>query len=130
MMLSKAAKRVVAGIAAVVVLLCQSTALAGAGACVSGAANSATGAAQTPCHEPGGNNTQGSADDTHPAQCLSQATTSTPALPDIPLLAGMPALVLHATAFRIAEIGLPVSDLPPSLGEPPPLTILHCCWRN
>jgi hypothetical protein len=126
MTLSKAGRRVVVGITAVLTLLCQSTALAHA--CVASAAQPAAVMAHAPCHDTGGNDTQGSAHDAHP--CLSQATSSSPALPDIPVLAGLPALVVHATAFRVAETGLSVSDLPPPRGEPPPFTILHCCLRN
>ena len=128
MTLSKAARRIVAGITAVVVLLCQSTALAQA--CAGSSAQPAAAMAQPPCHDEGGNDARGPAHDAHPSQCLSQATSSSPALPDIPLLAGLPALVMISTALRIGETGLPVSEPPPLRGEPPPLTILHCCLRN
>lgn len=124
MTLSKAARRIVAGITAVVVLLCQSSALAHA--CASSAAQPAAAVAHSPCHDADGTDGKSPAHDAHPSQCLSQATSSSPALPDIPRLAGVPALVMRAAALRIGEAGLPVSESPPLRGEPPPLTILHC----
>ena len=129
MTLSKAARRVVVGITAVFTLLCQSTALAHA--CAASSSQPAAAVTHAPCHDTGAGDTQGPANDTHRAQCLSQATSSSPALPDVPLLAGLPPLVVHAAAPGIGEIRfLPVSEPPPLSGEPPPLTILHCCLRN
>ena len=128
MTLSKAARRVIVGITAVLTLLCQSTALAHSTA--RSAAQSAGVEAHSPCHDAGGSDAQRPAHYVHPVQCLSQATSSSPALPDIPQLAGLPALIVHVTAFGVADTGLSVSDLPPPRGEPPPLTILHCCLRN
>ncbi len=126
MTLSKAARRIVAGLTAVLVLLCQSSALAHA--CAGSAAQPAAATAHPPCHhDAGGNDAQGPAHDDHPSQCLSQATSSSPALPEIPLLAGLPALVIRAAALQIGETGLAVSEPPLVRGEPPPLTILHCC---
>jgi len=127
MTLSKAARRILASIVAVMVLLCQSTALVHACA---GAAQPAAAVAHPPCHDSGGNDAQGPAHDGHQTPCLSQATSSSPALPDIPLLAGLPALVVHAATPGIGAYGLPVAEPPPLRGEPPPLTILHCCLRN
>jgi hypothetical protein len=124
----KTTRRILAGISAVVVVLCQSAALAHA--CAGSAAQPAPAAAHAPCHDAGENNLPGPAHDAHPAQCLSQATASSPALPDVPLLAGLPALVIRAAVVRITEAGLTVSALPPVQGEPPPLAILHCCLRN
>lgn len=128
MTLSKAARRTLAGITAVVVMLCQTTALAHAYA--GNVVQSAPVMAHAPCHDAGANDVRGPARDAHPAQCLSQAASSSLALPDIPLLAGLPALVVRAAALRIGETGLPVSELPPVRGEPPPLIILYCCLRN
>ena len=128
MTLSKAARRTLAGITAVVVLLCQSTALAHASA--GSAVQPAAAMAHVPCHDAGGNESQGPAPDACQAQCLTQATSSSPALPDIPPLAGLPALVIRTAATGIVQTGLPVSEPPPLRGDPPPLTILHCCLRN
>lgn len=124
MTFSKAARRIVAGLTAVVVMLCQSSALAHA--CAGNAAPAAATAAQPPCHSAGGNDAQEPAHDHHPAQCLSQAASSSPALPEIPPLAGLPALGVPAALLRTDGPGLAVSDPPPVRGEPPPLTILHC----
>jgi hypothetical protein len=126
MTLSKAARRAVVGITAVMTLLCQGTALAHG--CAVSAAQPAAVMAHSPCHDAGGSDSQDPARDAHP--CLSEAAASSPALPDIPLLTGLPPLVVHAAAIRIAETTLPVFGPPPLRGEPPPLTILHCCLRN
>lgn len=128
MTLSKAARRTIAGLTAVVLLLCQSIALAHA--CAASTAQPAAVAAHPPCHDAGENDAQGPAGNAHSPQCLSQATSSSPALPDVPLIAGLPALVMRASALQIAETRLPVSEPPPQRGEPPPLSILHCCLRN
>ena len=113
------------GITTVLTLLCQSTALAHA--CGPGAASIV---AHPPCHETAANDTQGPAHDAHSAPCLSQATSSSPALPDIPPLAGLPALVIRDAFLKVEESALPVSEPPPLRGKPPPLAILHCCLRN
>jgi len=128
MTLSKAARRVVAGITAIVVLLCQGTALVHASA--GSATQPAAAIVHSPCHDAGGNNAQGPAPDAYQSQCLTEATSSSPALPDIPPLAGLPALVIRAAADGIGQTGLPVSEPPPLRGKPPPLIILHCCLRN
>ena len=127
MTLSKTVRRVVVVITALLTLLCQSSALAHT--CAGIAAEPAAAVALPPCHD-SANDTQGPAHDAHPSQCLSQATLSSPALPDIPPLAGLPALVIRDAFLKVEESALPVSEPPPLRGKPPPLAILHCCLRN
>jgi len=121
-------RRIVAAITAVLMLLCQSTALAHT--CAASVAQPAASVAHPPCHDSSGNEPQSPASDVHAAPCLSQATSSSPTLPDIPPLVSLAALVVPATPPAIVEAGLPISDLPLLRGEPPPLRTLHCCLRN
>ena len=128
MRLSNEGRRIVAGITAVVLLLCQSTALAHV--CAASVAQPAASVTHLPCHDSGGNDAQGTANDFHAAPCLSQATSSSPAFPDISPLANLPALVVPASPPAIVGAGLPLSNPPLLRGEPPPLRTLYCCLRN
>jgi hypothetical protein len=119
MSLSRAAKRVPAAVFAVVMLLCQSLALANA--CLSAEA-SAEGASP-PCHDSGDSTKNFGQDHCHQASPASAVSIDLPAVTDLPPLA-------IKVVFAVAE-ARSVASAPPQLCfEPPPLRLVLCCLRN
>jgi len=119
MSLSRAAKRYLAAVFAVVMLLCQSLALANA--CLSGAAT--TEGASAPCHDSDDSTKSFGQDRCHQASPASAVSTDLPAVTDLPLLA------INVIPVEVQEHS--VASEPPQLCfEPPPLRFVLCCLRN
>lgn len=123
MLMSRLNKRVVAAIAGIAFLLCQSAALAQA--CLMMSAPAQASAAEQPCHGEGGQ-----AESNSQSGGLSGCHFAAPATPDLPVFspADLPVVVAHV---HVADV-LPAAllDLPLLRVEPPPHSILHCCLRN
>lgn len=128
MLLSKSKRGTVACLAAVLVLLCQSTALAHAYA--GNAAQAAAAVAYAPCHDAGENEVEVPVRDDHPPRCLSQIASLSPTSLDAPVVPGLPLIVARADRFAIDRAAAPAVEPRLARNESPPLTILHCCLRN
>ena len=117
-------KRVLATIAGIAFLLCQSVALAQA--CWLTAQASEGASIQQPCHGAGdesGPNTQSNVQ----GSCHYVFSS----VPDVPVHAAVETPSLVARADQAATSMLIAAFEPPSLRvEPPPHSILHCCLRN
>jgi len=127
MVLSRPTKRLLAGIAAAFLLLCQ-TAMA-AQACGLTSANAGEHAASEPCHE----SIFGSGEAPRHTQeqgCPSEYASASFAKLDIPQAADLPALLVQPDRVHTPLLANLNAAAPPARAESPPLTILHCCLRN
>jgi hypothetical protein len=124
MLMSRLNKRVVAAIAGIAFLLCQTVAMAQA--CLTMSAPEQASASQKPCHGEGEQAESNS-------QCGGQGSCqfASPTAPELPVFspADLPVVVARAYA---AAVAVPDSlfDSPLLRVEPPPHSILHCCLRN
>jgi hypothetical protein len=127
-MLSKSNRRAIAHIAAVLVLLCQTTALAYACAC--GTNQPAATMANAPCHNAGESDAQGPAQDAGQPPCLSQISSPSYSALDASVAPVLPLIVLLVDGFGIDSASSHVAEPRLARNTSPPLTILHCCLRN
>jgi hypothetical protein len=128
MFLSRRSRRMLAGIAAVMLLACQSMAVAQAS--TAGASQSG-GVAPGSCHDSGQDSRSGGASDNpcgapcqHAFSAPAKAGTFDSGTADLP--------VMTVRVDRLAtttDIAPPVESWP-ARAESPPLSILHCCLRN
>lgn len=126
MFVSKLTRNWIAGIAAVMLLGCQSVALGHGRAFNPPAATNEPG--MHPCHdiESSGNSGSGA----HEARCLSKHAFFTPSGANIPVLDSLPPFGVRIDRIATeSATTLPVESRPVYI-EPPPLRILHCCLRN
>ena len=128
MHLSKALRRNVAGIVAVLFLACQGMAIVYARSL--DATGSGVEAAQESCHNIGrqpGSNTSKS---TCQANCDAQHASSTPSGAYVHAAVDLPAITTRTNRIDVVADLAPHAE--PSLlrAEPPPLRILNCCLRN
>jgi hypothetical protein len=123
MLMSRLNKRLVATVAGIAFLLCQSAAMAQACLLMSTPAQAA--AAEQPCHGEGGQ-----AESNSQSGGLSGCHFASPAAPELPVFspADLPVFVARAHAADVLPAAL--LDLPLLKVEPPPHSILHCCLRN
>jgi len=124
MFLSRLTRIRVAGFAAVMLLACQSLALAQGP--VLNAALTGTAPAPHSCHDPGGDGSGGQSE----GDCPSTHAFTAPSQAQIPGATALPAITVR-TGLLDREIGAaPPVESQLVLIEPPPLSILHCCLRN
>src|SRR5688572_8842752 len=124
MLMSRLNKRIVAAVAGIAFLLCQSMAIARA--CVTMPTPAQTTAAEQPCHGGGGQ-----ADSNSQSGGQSTCNFASSAAPELPVFstAGLPVVI--ARAYTAAEaVSASLFDPPLLRVEPPPHSILHCCLRN
>jgi hypothetical protein len=124
MLMSRLNKRVVAAVAGIAFLLCQSAAMAQA--CLTMSAPAQATAAEQPCH-----GAAGQVDSNSQSGGQSACSFVSSAAPDLPVFsaAGSPAVI--ARAYTAAD-AISASRFDPHLlrVEPPPHFVLHCCLRN
>ena len=128
MHLSKALRRTVAGIVAVLFLACQGMAT------VYGRSLDTTGsgaeAAQESCHDIGRQPGSSTSKNTCQANCDSQHASSTPSGAYVHAAADLPAITTHTNRIAAVAGSAPYAEPPLLRIESPPLLILHCCLRN
>ena len=128
MHLSKALRRTVAGIVAVLFLACQGMAIVYARSL--DATGSGVEAAQESCHNIGrqpGSNTSKS---TCQANCDAQHASSTPSGAYVHAAADLPAITTHTNRIAAVAGSAPYAEPPLLRVESPPFRTLHCCLRN
>lgn len=127
MTLSKSSRRLVAGVTALLLVACQSLAVARAGGL--GSAESGAGAAMISCHNPGEG--PGNTEDTaRQASCQSKYTSPSPPGFTILDLTDLPAFTVSVVRLPVVPAFLQAAASQLERIEPPPLLILHCCLRN
>jgi len=128
MHLSKALRRTVAGIVAVLFLACQGMAIVYARSV--DATRSGAEAAQVSCHDAGLQTDSNTPKSTCQANCDSQHASSTPSGAGVYAAADLPAITTRTD--RIASVADSAPFAEPLLlrVESPPFRILHCCLRN
>lgn len=124
MHLTRSHRRLVANFAAVLLLACQSAALAHA-CCVPHLQPAAT--EQAPCHD-AAQDAAGAGGETVEGRC--QKASASPSGLTILAADQLPAITLHHD--RVAAVAAPAvrAGTPLLRVEPPPIAILHCCLRN
>lgn len=124
MLMSRLSKRVVAAVAGIALLLCQSVAMARA--CVAMPTPTQAAAAEQPCH-----GDAGQADSNSQFGGQSRCSFASSAAPDLPVFSTASLPVVIARAYTVADaISGSLFDPPLLRVEPPPHSILHCCLRN
>ena len=122
-LLSQSAKRLIACIAGVLVLFCQSVAVANA--CMLGMEPFAGSSLQQPCHDSGQQPGQDKQDSSQ-IQCLSQRAAPADAKVSVPAAVEVTALTVWPDKFLSLGRASSFPKLLTSRAEPPPLNILHC----
>jgi hypothetical protein len=127
MIFSRPTRRLLVGIAAAFLLLCQSA--MAAQACGVAPAIAGEPASSEHCH--GADAQSGGAPDhaLHQA-CPSHDASLSLAKLDVPQAADLPALALPPQLLRAAVRDALIITAVPARAESPPLAILHCCLRN
>lgn len=128
MILSSSLRRVVAGVAGMMLLLCQ-TAIAAHG-CILGAPSPSDSVMLQPCHEAESEAGGASEHDLCQAHCLSQQAM--PAVDKIPAFAAvdLPALTVRLDQPLPTAYAVLVAASLPARAASPPLIIIHCRLRN
>jgi hypothetical protein len=123
MSLSRPWRRLIARIAAVLLVACHAVAIARASA--ADAPYSSTGAATAPCHD-GGRDDPGAGS----AQCDTalSSTAKTSTLDNRAF--DSPAITVYVDRFSAAADLSPPAERRLPRSEFPPLVLLHCCLRN
>jgi hypothetical protein len=127
---STSARRLVAGTAAVLFLVCQGMAVVYAHS--SGAPGSSAGAAQGSCHGAGGDADKNTDNSVYQAQCQFQHTSSSsPASgANIFAAADLPAITTHIDRIVAVADSVLLPEPPLLRIESPPLLVLHSRLRN
>jgi len=128
MHLSKALRRTVAGIVAVLFLACQGMAIVYARSL--DAARSGAEAAQVSCHDAGLQTDSNTPKSTCQANCDSQHASSTPSGAYVHAAADLPAITTHTNRIAAVAGSAPYAEPPLLRVESPPFRTLHCCLRN
>ena len=126
MHLSKALRRLVASVVAVLFLACQGMAAVYASLPL-GAPQPGSATAQESCHDLG--RQSGANDNARLTQCQSQYASSQPIAQFFSTDDLLATAIVVAPPVAVADTAV-APDLPPLGIEPPPLRILNCCLRN
>jgi hypothetical protein len=114
------------GLVAVLLLACQSVALAQVRGL--GASATDTPVAFESCHGAGSHDGNSSGD--HKGRCQSQHASSAPFAASLPAATSLPAMTIRIDPFAGEVHATPPAESRLARIEPPPLSILHCCLRN
>ena len=123
MLLSRSSRRLIAGIAAVLFVACQSVALVHAG--IPGAPQPDAGMALDSCHDSGN-----SANDNEVCEGSCRTVSSSLFKVNVFAVTDLPALTVSVARFVPFNDAAPRVEAWTSHADPPPLAILHCCLRN
>jgi hypothetical protein len=126
MFVSKLTRNWIAGIAAVMLLACQSVALAH-----QRVLNPPAPAGEPvlhSCHDAGTSGDGG--EGTYEARCQSKHAFFTPSGANVPALDSLPPIIVRVDRVAAANATVLPAESRPVHIEPPPLRILHCCLRN
>lgn len=118
-------RRLVAAIAGIVLLLCQSLALAQACSLLPRQPDQSQ--SQPPCHA------TGEQDEANTASSQGECKSISPIASGFSLFSidELPAVIVRFASSDFASAPAPLSLEPPLLlVDPPPLRIVHCCLRN
>jgi hypothetical protein len=123
MFLSRPSRRLIAQIAAVLLVACHAAAIARASA--ADAPHASAGTATVPCHDSGQDGPG-----TGSAQCDTALSSASKTSTLDYRAVDSPAITVHVDRFPGgADLSLPAERRLPRI-EPPPLILLHCCLRN
>jgi len=126
--ISKSARRLVAGAAAVLFLACHGTAIVYAHS--NGTPGSSAGVAQGTCHSASWDADKDTDNSAYQAQCQFQHASSSASGANIFAAADLPAITVRIDRFVTVADSVRLAESHLLRGEPPPLAILHCCLRN
>lgn len=124
--LSTSARRIVAGVAATLLLACQSTATVYASSIDIAGSDAARGS----CHDAGQPAGKTANNNGCQANCQSQLTSSSSSSAGFLAGADLPAITTHIDRIIAVADSAPPAESPTLRVELPPLTILYCCLRN